>query len=565
MESFEHDEFIRALGMEGKSPYIGDDEKAMQRWAEEREAKVEAVRLKREAARRGSGPVKEAEGDEEFTHEMYAEAMKMQGTALAVTAETLEALEAKRKAELERLAEVKYKKAGDKSLAQQWQEDRDRETEEIEQEALLRKQAKEAAAAARAAAPPPEPTPESPVRPTVDASAFERVNSSVPNRLFEGVGHSDVRNHVLAVKISDESLLGELREAGFAVTSAADLAEAKDVVASHLSQGSPQGITLTVVVHTSPEDADGTALSEFIEYAQKELFPTPAAPQPPPVLLHAKPEGEQVLPAEFLAYLKGQVRPPYVVCSVCDDTVKKFIINNKVDTSLEEEVETLNALVSTQLQGPTSPGLGGTVGGVPTKGVIATGKDIDLALSNAQAVQWLEVAMNWRGRMDLDLSCILLNKEGGRAGMVYFANVASHKSSGFNHSGDIQTAPNGDKECINVALPLVPPAVHCLYYVINSFSGEPFSDVEAIDAAVTLSDDEAGNGLRENLTQFPLTGSGVHRAVVLCRVFRTGKTSWGITKVDITHDKAATCRELVSTVKKHFLEQPPLVWEEMGS
>ena len=35
-----------------------------------------------------------------------------------------------------------------------------------------------------------------------------------------------------------------------------------------------------------------------------------------------------------------------------------------------------------------------------------------------------------------------------------------------------------------------------------------------------------------------------------------------MTKVDVTHDKAATCRELVATVKKHYTDQPPLAWEE---
>eukprot|EP01064_Diplonema_japonicum_P035134 TRINITY_DN7526_c0_g2_i1.p1 TRINITY_DN7526_c0_g2~~TRINITY_DN7526_c0_g2_i1.p1 ORF type:complete len:498 (+),score=82.25 TRINITY_DN7526_c0_g2_i1:60-1553(+) len=494
MESYTHDEYIQALRMNGKDPAVEDIDKEQKR--------LDDMARKKDK--------KEGEAMGEFTHDMYIEALKMQGKTAQVTAKTLEDTAEKEKQRGERVDQVGYKKTGDMTLAAQWEKEHEEEKE-------IRRQAKEKASSIKTTTTTTRPKkPETPpqTKPTEATPHKENLLKT------HAVGHADVRNHVFLINTTEENLVAALRENSYAVTSTPNLQAAKEVLETHITQPTPQNINLTVLI--TPLHGDSETISEFIQWVRQ---PSGAGP-PPGVLLYND---------TFNGKLQN---PPYVMSVKNMETILKYVKANGSDVTLDKETELLNNLVATEDRRAAGE-------------VYASGIDHDIRSRNGAAVETVEIGMHWKGMIDLDLSCILLNEKGGRCGMVYFANLEYGGGGVFQHSGDMMSAPVGEKECITVNLVSVPPEVTAMYFVITSYSGDPFQDVVQIDASITIP--QSG----ESLAQFPLTSAGPHRAVVLCRMYRTTSTSWGVTNVNTTHDRAETARALVAPVQKHYRENPP--------
>lgn len=75
---------------------------------------------------------------------------------------------------------------------------------------------------------------------------------------------------------------------------------------------------------------------------------------------------------------------------------------------------------------------------------------------------------------DLDLSLIQLDADFGYCGHVSYTNL---KADGIAHSGDIQSAPRGAAEFIDVSLDAVAPPTRYLVAQVHRFSGERFADM----------------------------------------------------------------------------------------
>jgi tellurium resistance protein TerZ len=107
------------------------------------------------------------------------------------------------------------------------------------------------------------------------------------------------------------------------------------------------------------------------------------------------------------------------------------------------------------------------------------------------------------------------------------------------HTGDNLTGKgDGDDESIMVDLPRVPPAVAHIVFVVNSFSGQNFTQIENATARVVDSADRD-----KELVRYELSGSGSHTAVVMARVSRTG-SGWSFTAIG-TPGNARTADQLV--------------------
>ena len=540
MESFTHDEFIRAMQMEGKELHHGGDDKTQKRIEAAREKQLKETRQRRAAP--------SSSDTTEYSHEMFIEALRMEGKAPRVTPDSLEREAQKKQEIMNRKADVAYKKKSDGlTLAQQWEKEHEAEEIKVEQEA--RKKAKEAAAAVARSSAPPTPTPiaAAPEAPTTSTEVDPNTNV-----LLQPDSHKSVRNHVLTVAFPPtHTMLSDIKSKA-ALTSVATLPEANSVLTSHLNHmkaiRSAANLTLSVnIVICYDPAAAGITLDDigtFIAALHTKCQLPEYASRPPGVAIYAinVDKGD----SQTVQKLSALNQPPYTICAVNPDNISRYLQANGADFEWADEASTLGTLVNSANRTDARSVL------------IKTGIDHDLGLSSAASVGWLEIQMHWKGCFDLDLSCILLNRMGGRCGMVYFANLEYGKGA-FAHSGDIMTAPKGDKECIQVSLVDVPSEVKCMYFVSNSYSGEPFSDVEAIDASVMIADKAAGK--KEVFTQFPVTGKGEHLAVVLCRVFRTGLASWGVTKIDMPHAKADTARALVPSVQAHFREHSLVSWE----
>ncbi len=80
--------------------------------------------------------------------------------------------------------------------------------------------------------------------------------------------------------------------------------------------------------------------------------------------------------------------------------------------------------------------------------------------------------------IDLDFSCIMYDDDGQTHDTVWYANLKSRDGSVW-HNGDDTTGENGGiDEAITINLQAVPDKVHCIFFVISSFSGESFAECD---------------------------------------------------------------------------------------
>ncbi len=107
------------------------------------------------------------------------------------------------------------------------------------------------------------------------------------------------------------------------------------------------------------------------------------------------------------------------------------------------------------------------------------------------------------------------------------------------HTGDNLTGKGeGDDESILLDLPRVPPSVVHIVFVVSSFSGQNFSQIENATARIVDSADRD----REHVS-YQLSGSGTHTAVVMARVSRDGG-GWSCTAIGAPGN-ARTAEQLV--------------------
>lgn len=117
--------------------------------------------------------------------------------------------------------------------------------------------------------------------------------------------------------------------------------------------------------------------------------------------------------------------------------------------------------------------------------------------------------------VDLDASCLMFGQQKDLVDTVWFQQLAS-KDGSVVHTGDNRTgAGDGDDEQIRVDLSRVPAHVHSLVFVVNSFTGQNFSQIE--NASCRLVDERTGR----EIAKFELsTGRSSNNAQVMAKVYR---------------------------------------------
>ncbi|MFC0037233.1 TerD family protein [Actinomadura rayongensis] len=144
--------------------------------------------------------------------------------------------------------------------------------------------------------------------------------------------------------------------------------------------------------------------------------------------------------------------------------------------------------------------------------------------------------------IDLDASCALF-ADGQVADVVYFGKLASNEGA-VRHTGDNLTgAGDGDDESVIVDLGAVPPNVGSLVFVVSSFSGQTFDQVN--NAYCRLVDETSG----AELARFELTGGGPHTALVMARLYRHG-TGWKMNAIG-EPGQGQTLRDLLPAIAAH--------------
>jgi tellurium resistance protein TerZ len=115
--------------------------------------------------------------------------------------------------------------------------------------------------------------------------------------------------------------------------------------------------------------------------------------------------------------------------------------------------------------------------------------------------------------IDLDASCVLFDEAKQPLDAIFFGQLAS-KDGSVKHTGDNRTgAGDGDDEQIIVDLSRVPSNVKSIMFLVNSFTGQNFSQIENAYCRVV-------NGANnQELAKYDLSCTGSHTAMIMAKVY----------------------------------------------
>ncbi|GAB7180398.1 TerD family protein [Kitasatospora sp. Ki12] len=159
---------------------------------------------------------------------------------------------------------------------------------------------------------------------------------------------------------------------------------------------------------------------------------------------------------------------------------------------------------------------------------LVKGSSVSLVKNGRPFLSSVRMALGWepaaRGRsVDLDASCLAFDARHKRLETAWFMKLNIFNGA-IAHSGDNLTGGgDGDDELITVHLEGLPAEVHGLVFVVNSFSGQKFTDVKNAYCRLL---DAATN---EELVRFDLTHSEARTGVVMCKLVRRPGGEWEMT------------------------------------
>lgn len=121
--------------------------------------------------------------------------------------------------------------------------------------------------------------------------------------------------------------------------------------------------------------------------------------------------------------------------------------------------------------------------------------------------------------VDLDASCVMFNEQSQVIDTVWFRQLKS-KDGSINHTGDNRSgAGDGDDEQIQVELARVPASIKSLVFVVNSFTGQNFSQIDNATCRII-------NGQNnQEVARYNLSCQGTHTAQIMAKVYRHN-TEW---------------------------------------
>ncbi|MFC5644129.1 TerD family protein [Kitasatospora cinereorecta] len=174
---------------------------------------------------------------------------------------------------------------------------------------------------------------------------------------------------------------------------------------------------------------------------------------------------------------------------------------------------------------------------------LVKGGSVSLEKNGKPFLASVRMGLGWepagRGRnIDLDASVIAFDAQRNKVETAWFMKLSIFNGA-IVHSGDNLTGEGaGDDEAITVNLEGVPAEVCGLVFVVNSFSGQKFTDVK--NAYCRLLDASTG----EELVRFDLTHAEARTGVAMCKLVRQFSGEWVMTAIGEYVD-AKTARAMV--------------------
>ena len=189
---------------------------------------------------------------------------------------------------------------------------------------------------------------------------------------------------------------------------------------------------------------------------------------------------------------------------------------------------------------------------------LAKGQSVSLKKRDGGTLTTVRMGLGWDamkvrgffGRMkeqaiDLDASALLFDAAGSLVDQVWFQQLRSADGA-LQHTGDNLTgAGDGDDESIMVDLRAISPVVQQIVFVVNSFTGENFSQIE--NAFCRLVDSASRDA---EIARYELTGSGTHNAQVMAKVSRDGQ-GWTMTAIG-SRASGRTFHDILPAVLPHL-------------
>jgi len=115
--------------------------------------------------------------------------------------------------------------------------------------------------------------------------------------------------------------------------------------------------------------------------------------------------------------------------------------------------------------------------------------------------------------IDLDASCVLFDEAKNSLDAIYFGQLTS-KDGSIQHTGDNRTGDgDGDDEQIVVDLSRVPANVKSIIFIVNSFTGQNFSEIENAFCRVV----NAANN--QEIARYNLSCTGNHTGMLMAKVY----------------------------------------------
>lgn len=108
-------------------------------------------------------------------------------------------------------------------------------------------------------------------------------------------------------------------------------------------------------------------------------------------------------------------------------------------------------------------------------GILTVGKGSKIKVDFTKVLRLFIYWKQATQRTDLDLSVIQLGKEFNYLGHVSYTNIAA---DGITYSGDIQSAPMGAAEFMDITLTKLKPEVKYLAIQVNKYCGDNFQDMD---------------------------------------------------------------------------------------
>ena len=174
---------------------------------------------------------------------------------------------------------------------------------------------------------------------------------------------------------------------------------------------------------------------------------------------------------------------------------------------------------------------------------LVKGQKISLSKESGGSLTKVVVGLGWDPAdddddIDLDASAILFSESRDLIDAVWFGQLQSRDGS-IVHTGDNLTGEgDGDDEQIIVNLPSVPGQVKHIVFVVTSYSGETFEEVENAFCRVV------DQGTNRELARYSLSSGGANGGLVIARVYRHND-EWKMAAIGEYQSEGETYKDMV--------------------